>query len=149
MVKINKKVEYALMVLKLMHERPATDLTTAREVCDLFKAPFDTTAKVMQQLNLSGVLSSQKGVKGGYHLEADLRQLSYLALVEMIEGKSAVMDCNEGPCDLLDTCNISVPIKRFNTYLTNILSSLSVFELVAHEDFSAVKTCPPLVREHA
>ena len=50
MVKINRKVEYALMVLKLMNERSTTELTTAREVCDLFKTPFDTTAKVMQQL---------------------------------------------------------------------------------------------------
>jgi len=145
MVKINRKVEYALMVLKFMHERADSELTTAREVCDAFKTPFDTTAKVMQQLNLTGILHSHKGAKGGYQLSADLRQLSYLALVEMIEGKTAVVDCHEGPCDLLHTCNITGPIKRFNSYLTGILSSLSVYELVAQEEFSAVKTCPPLV----
>lgn len=146
MVKINRKVEYALMVLKLMNERSGDELTTAREVCDLFKTPFDTTAKVMQQLNLNGILTSHKGVKGGYQLSIDLHQLSYLSLVEIIEGKASVVDCNEGPCDLIHSCNISAPIKRFNNYLTNILSSLSVYELVAQEDFSAVKTCPPLAR---
>ena len=147
MVKINRKVEYALMVLKLMNERSGDELTTAREVCDLFKTPFDTTAKVMQQLNMSGILTSHKGVKGGYHLSSDLRQLSYLALVELIEGKAQVVDCNDGPCDLLNSCNISGPIKRFNSYLTGILSSLSVYELVALEDFSAIKNCPPLTKE--
>lgn len=147
MVKINRKVEYALMVLKLMQERAGDELTTAREVCDQFKTPFDTTAKVMQQLNLAGVLTSHKGVKGGYQLSGDLRQLSYLALVEIIEGKASVVDCHEGPCDLIDSCNITVPIKRFNSYLTGILSSLSVYELVAQEDFSSIKTCPPLTKE--
>lgn len=147
MVKINRKVEYALMVLKLMQERAGDELTTAREVCDQFKTPFDTTAKVMQQLNLAGILTSHKGVKGGYQLSGDLRQLSYLALVEIIEGKAHVVDCHEGPCDLIDSCNITVPIKRFNSYLTGILSSLSVYELVAQEDFSSIKTCPPLTKE--
>lgn len=147
MVKINRKVEYALMVLKLMQERAGNELTTAREVCDQFKTPFDTTAKVMQQLNLAGILTSHKGVKGGYQLSGDLRQLSYLALVEIIEGKAHVVDCHEGPCDLIDSCNITVPIKRFNSYLTGILSSLSVYELVAQEDFSSIKTCPPLTKE--
>ena len=144
MVKMNRKVEYALMVLKLMSERGHDELTTAREVCDLFKTPFDTTAKVMQQLNLAAVLTSHKGVKGGYQLSCDLRQLSYLSLVELVEGKASMVDCNEGPCDLIHSCNISGPIKRFNAYLTGILSSLSVHELVAQEDFSAIKSCPPL-----
>lgn len=150
MVKINRKVEYALMVLKLMSGRGPESLTTAREVCDLFKTPFDPTAKVMQQLNLAGVLTSTKGVKGGYHLAVDLKDLSYLGLVEIIEGKTAVMDCNAGPCDLLHTCNISTPIKRFNHYLISILQSLTIHDLVAQEDFSLVRACPPLAaKEHA
>lgn len=147
MVKINRKVEYALMVLKFMNERDESDLTTAREVCDLFKTPFDTTSKVMQQMNLAGILTSHKGVKGGYHLSSDLRQLSYLGLVELIEGKASVVDCNEGPCDLLGSCNISGPIKRFNTYLTQILSSLSVYDLISQDDLSLLKTCPPMIKE--
>ena len=133
MVKINRKVEYALMVLKLMSERGPEALITAREVCALFNTPFDPTAKVMQQLNLAGVLTSTKGARGGYHLARNLKDLSYLSLVEMIEGKTAVMDCLDGPCDLLQSCNISLPIKRFNHYLTDILSSLSVHALV-HEE---------------
>ena len=63
MIKINKKVEYALMVLKLMSDRDETELTSAREVCEMFKTPFDTTSKVMQIMNNAGILSSVQGVK--------------------------------------------------------------------------------------
>ncbi len=130
MIKINRKVEYALMVLKLMSERSTQDLTTAREVCDRFKTPFDTTAKVMQQLNLAGILVSVKGVKGGYYLQQDLSELSYLTLAEIIEDKKFTLDCHEGPCELLGSCNISQPIKRLNDYVVSIFSSLSVQELL-------------------
>ena len=67
MLKINKKVEYALMALKFMAEEKAIGkITSAREICDKFNTPFDTTAKVMQAMNHHKILNSVKGTKGGY-----------------------------------------------------------------------------------
>ena len=144
MLKINRKVEYALMVLKLMSDKNPEELTSAREVCDRFHTPFDTTSKVMQQLNLAGILSSVKGTKGGYSLHHDLSQLSYLQLVELIEGKGFGVDCHEGQCELMGSCNISGPIKRLNDYVVAIFSSLSVQELLQDKDQRL--SCPPLIR---
>lgn len=142
MIKINRKVEYALMALKLMKEKGAGELTTAREVCDQFKTPFDTTAKVMQIMNASGILHSHKGVKGGYSLSRDLSDVTYMELVELIEGKSFMMDCHEGPCDLFHKCNISQPIKRLNDYLINIFSILTLNELLSEDNLLALKKHP-------
>lgn len=153
MIKINRKVEYALMVLKLMKEKGSQDLTTAREVCDRFQTPFDTTAKVMQQMNNAGILHSQKGVKGGYTLFRDLSDVTYMELVELIEGKSFMMDCHDrgddrGPCDLYHNCNISQPIKRLNDYLINIFKALSLNEILAEDNILALKKMPEKKVEH-
>ena len=148
MIKINRKVEYALMVLKMMKEKGPSDLTTAREVCDRYETPFDTTAKVMQQMNTAGILHSQKGVKGGYTLARDLSQVSYMELVELIEGKSFMMDCHEGPCELIHKCNITQPIKRLNDYLINIFNALSLNELLAEDNLLALKKLPEKKVEH-
>ena len=130
------------MVLKLMKEKGPSELTTAREVCDRFELPFDTTAKVMQQMNGADFLHSHKGVKGGYTLARELSSISYIELAELIEGKSFMMDCHEGPCDLIHTCNISQPIKRLNDYLINIFSSLTLHELLADDNLLALKRTP-------
>lgn len=142
MIKINRKTEYALMVLKLMKDKDVSELTTAREVCDTFDTPFDTTAKVMQLMNSAGILHSQKGVKGGYTIAVDLSQVSYMQLVELIEGKSFMMDCHEGPCELLHSCNITQPIRRLNDYLINIFNALSLNELLAEDNLLALKKLP-------
>ena len=142
MIKLNRKVEYALMVLKLMKDKESQELTTAREVCDRYETPFDTTAKVMQLMNTAGILHSQKGVKGGYTISKDLSEVSYLELVELIEGKSFMMDCHEGPCELINKCNISQPIKRLNDYLITIFNSLSLNELLAEDNLLALKKMP-------
>lgn len=153
MIKINRRVEYALMVLKLMKEKDALELTTAREVCDRFETPFDTTAKVMQLLNASGILHSHKGVKGGYTLARDLNHVSYRELVQLVEGKTFMMDCHDlgearGPCDLYHKCNISRPIKRLNDYLINIFDALSLNELLSEDNLLALKKMPVKTVEH-
>lgn len=141
MIKINRKIEYALMVLHFMKDR-AGGLTTAREICDEFNTPFDTTAKVMQLMNSAGILHSHKGVKGGYTLARDLSEVTYLELAELIEGRPFMMDCHEGPCELIHTCNISQPIKRLNDYLITIFKSLTVHELLAPDNLLALKKLP-------
>jgi Rrf2 family protein len=148
MIKINRKVEYALMVLQLMKEKGPAELTTAREVCDRFETPFDTTAKVMQQMNGAGILHSQKGVKGGYTLARDLSQVSYRELAELVEGKAFMMDCHDGPCDLFHKCNISQPIKRLNDYLLTIFSALTLNELLAEDNLLALKRLPEKKVDH-
>lgn len=145
MIKINRKVEYALMVLKSMKDKDSRELTTAREICDRFAVPFDTTSKVMQLMNNAGILHSHKGVKGGYTLAGDLNRISYLDLAELIEGKSFMMDCHhkdEGPCDLIHTCNISQPIKRLNDYVLTIFSALSLQEILSEDNLLALKKTP-------
>lgn len=144
MIKINRKLEYSLMVLKSMQDKAALGetLTTAREICEKYHTPFDTTSKVMQQMKDAGILESQKGVKGGYTLLADLSTFSYLDLVEMIEGRTFMMDCHDGPCDLFQSCNITQPIRRLNDYLMSIFSSLTLTELLAPDNLLALKKIP-------
>jgi len=141
MIKINKKVEYALMSLKLAKEQPQ-EIFTARTVCDRFGAPFDTVARVLQIMNHHGLLQSYKGVKGGYTLSRSLQTVSYKDLVEMIEGKTFMMDCHDGPCEFFKSCNITQPIKRLNDYLLTIFSSLSLEELLAEDNLLALKKIP-------
>lgn len=133
MLKITKKVEYALIVLKYMGEHPSGELHSAREICDKFSLPFDTTAKVMQSMNNKGLLKSLQGIKGGYVLSTDLGNINFLNLVEMIEGKIPEMFCETakgGPCHLTGSCNIITPVDRLNRKVKNYLSMLSVEELL-------------------
>lgn len=140
MLKINKKVEYALMALKFMADKnDSTPLVSAREICDAFNTPFDTTAKVMQVMNNHDVLTSVKGIKGGYHLNKPLSSITYMELVRMIEGKEEIgrMCTNhKGTCELLGKCNISTPVENLNRKLNSFLESLTLAELLQGTEFN-------------
>ena len=143
MLKINKKVEYALMALKFMADKnDSTPLVSAREICDVFHTPFDTTAKVMQVMNNHDILKSVKGIKGGYSLSKSLTDITYMELVQMIEGREElgrVCSNHKGTCELLGKCNIATPVENLNRKLNSFLENLTLAELLQGTEFNRPK----------
>ncbi len=119
------------MALKYMGEKSDSSLTSAREICEKFNTPFDTMAKVMQSLNNNGVLNSVKGIKGGYSLERELKDLSFKEIENIIEGHiENQCQSKKGFCDLYANCNIKGPIDRLNYHVNYYLSNLTLEELL-------------------
>jgi Rrf2 family transcriptional regulator, nitric oxide-sensitive transcriptional repressor len=134
MNKINRKIEYALMALKYMSQKIPGELTTAKEVSDNFRTPFDATARVMQVMAQRGWLRSEQGAFGGYQITKDLSKVSMHDLIEIIEGPTAVVRClhktKESPCEIQTTCNIASPITKLNHKLNEFYQSLSLKDLL-------------------
>lgn len=137
MLKINKKVEYALMALRHMASKDQSDLTSAREICERYGAPFDTTSKILQQLANAHIVQSIQGVKGGYTLKMDLNELSFVRLCEIVEKKNFFLSCigpSGRPCELISTCNIKSPLDVLNYKLRSFFDNLTIAELLTLPD---------------
>ena len=132
MNRLNRKVEYALMALKVMAVKRPGELTSAKEVVDACGCPFDATARVLQQMAQREILRSEQGAHGGYVLIRDLNKVSLLELMELILGSLAVAKClsDEGECDLKETCNIVSPVTILNRRLMDFYSELMVGDLL-------------------
>jgi Rrf2 family nitric oxide-sensitive transcriptional repressor len=132
MLKLHKKVEYGLIALKYMQQKPAENLTTAKEISDLFHIPFDATARVLQLLSLADWLTSEQGAHGGYRLgKKSLKELSLFELIETIEGKQGVVKCVKEmeECPIQGTCNVITPMQRLNESLQSFLRTQRVTDL--------------------
>ena len=134
MNKINRKVEYALMALKHMRAKAPGELTSAKEICDAYGAPFDGMSRVLQVLAQKSVLKSEQGAQGGYQITRDLSKVSLQELIEAITGKIEIAKClNSGAndaCDIRTSCNIVSPVMVLNKKLTEFYKTLSVAELI-------------------
>ena len=132
MNKMNKKMEYALMALRLISEKPSGTLTTAKEVSEQIHIPFEVTARVLQSLSSHGLLKAEYGVGGGYSLARSLQKVSIHDLSEMLEGHTIITKClgQDVPCEISKTCNITTPINNLNTKIQNFYKSLSLDEVL-------------------
>lgn len=135
MNKINRKVEYALIGLKHMRGKTPGELTTVKEITNLYGCPFDVTSRVMQILAQKGILRSEQGAHGGYMIARDLARVSFFELLEFIMGPVAVAKCMQSDdshdsCEIRATCNIVSPVQTLNRRLIEFYKSLSLSELL-------------------
>jgi Rrf2 family transcriptional regulator, nitric oxide-sensitive transcriptional repressor len=133
MNRLNRKVEYALMGLKIMAHKRQGELTSAKEIVDTTGSPFDATARVLQQMAQKGILRSEQGAHGGYIVIRDLARVSLYELMEIIMGPMAVAKCvsgEDGDCDLKARCNIVSPVSVLNRKVVEFYQGLSVAELL-------------------
>ncbi|MEK6628015.1 MAG: Rrf2 family transcriptional regulator [Bdellovibrionota bacterium] len=132
MNKMNKKMEYALMALRLISQRPANSLTSAKEVADQMHISFEVTARVLQALSARGLLKAEYGVGGGYSLARALSTVSLHELSEMLEGNTTLTKCliNDEGCETLPTCNITTPISNLNKKIQEFYKSVSLEEVL-------------------
>lgn len=131
--RLNRKVEYALMALKVMAAKRPGELTSAKEVVDQTGCPFDATARVLQLMAQKDILRSEQGAHGGYILIRDLSKLSVFDLMQLVLGPIAVARClekGEADCDLKSKCNILSPVATLNRRLTEFYQNLMVGEIL-------------------
>ena len=136
MLKVNRKVEYGLIALKHMHGKPKGQLSTVREICERYGTPFDPLAHVLRILNTKGILQSEQGAHGGYRVAANLEEVSFADLIEMIEGQLGFTDCiklGDCGCTMTERCNILSHMHAINQRLLRFLRAISLAELVQHD----------------
>ena len=148
MIKINRKLEYGLMALKHMRAKRLGELSTAKEIGEVYQAPFDVVAKVLQQLAHHGWLKVAYGVKGGYVLQRDLQTVSLLDLTEILLGPVQLVDCLSGEthdCTLSPSCNVADPLKKLNSKVKDFYKQITIAELVGQTQLNADNSPPSFV----
>ena len=125
-------MEYALIALRHISQSP-TGLISAKEICDAYKTPFDTTSRVMQIMAQKGILKAEHGAHGGYQLIRDLSKITFLELTELIVGPIKIANCfhsSYSQCDLTASCNVIAPMLNLNEKMSDLFKTISVQELI-------------------
>lgn len=140
MIKLSRKMEYALIALK--HLSLAEQLTPAKELSQRYQIPFDVVSRVLQILNQNDVVKSAQGTHGGYKLIKPLNSITFYELAEMIEGPMYLVKCLQGDCDMKGTCNITNPLQILNQKISFYLKTILVSDLLVDSFVGIVEKTP-------
>lgn len=133
MFKLNKKVKYALIAIKHMHAKPQGELTTAKEICDAYNIPFDTTARALQLMAQNGIVQAAQGAHGGYLLAKDLDRVSLKDINDIIIGPIKIADClshDIKECRCIKNCIVITPLIKLNEQIQEFLRRISIASLI-------------------
>ncbi len=130
MLKLTKKIEYALIALQHMQGKSHNDITSVKEVADNFELPASLLAKVLQQLAKHKIVEPIQGPSGGYRLRKPLETIKLNDFIEIVEGPVGLVDCLKDPdCSHVGTCNIRVPIERINNTIKDLFSNMTLADI--------------------
>lgn len=91
-LKISEAASLALHTMVLLAARPGKTMSN-RDIAGLLKVSEAHLAKVLQRLGRAGLVTSQRGPKGGFSLGRDSREISLLAVYEAVEGPLESKSC--------------------------------------------------------
>jgi Rrf2 family protein len=133
MIRISKKVEYALMALKFILNSE-NKLVTAREISDTNNIPYDLLSKILQKLKNENILASTQGINGGYFLTKRPDEIPLYSLMSVIDGDIAIAEClhesAEKDCYLTDTCSIKSPVSKLQKEVEELFKRKTISDFV-------------------
>ncbi|MCB0722756.1 MAG: Rrf2 family transcriptional regulator [Ignavibacteriae bacterium] len=133
MLRLSKKVEYALMALRYI-VTSKDDIVTAKEISTKFSIPHELLAKILQKLKKERILESIKGVNGGYRLEKSPEKIKLTDLIKTLDGDFSITECihgqSEDDCNMFKDCTIKTPVNKIQKELESFFETKTISDFV-------------------
>jgi Rrf2 family protein len=100
MAHLTTSVEYALHGLLWLVD--GNETLSTREIAEIQGISPSFLAKIFPRLEKAGIVSASEGVRGGYRLARPADRITFLDVVDAVEGEKPLFDCQEvrGRCAL-------------------------------------------------
>lgn len=99
---LGNQVEWALHCVTILASAPDGKLISAKALSEFHGVPKEYLSKCLQQLSRAGLVHTTTGPAGGYSLAKSPQDISFLDVIEAIEGKTKTFRCQEirrnNPC---------------------------------------------------
>ena len=129
MLKLTRKLEYALIALRHMQTKGDT-LSSTKEIADMYTIPREILAKTLQQMARLKYIDAVQGPKGGYRIDNVLSKINLTQFVEEMEGPLEMVECNiNSDCIQINTCNIQMPINKINQNIRSIFNKINITDI--------------------
>jgi FeS assembly SUF system regulator len=109
MIRLGKLTDYGLLLMCQIARAPSTNSHTARELAGECRLPLPTVSKLLRILLQNGLLTSHRGIKGGYVLAREPGLIPLTEIIAALEGPFAFTECgseDSGLCDLESCCSV-------------------------------------------
>jgi Rrf2 family transcriptional regulator, iron-sulfur cluster assembly transcription factor len=105
-MQVTREGDYGIRSVLYLARQPYKKVSFVTEISEEYKIPRSFLAKILQKLVKAKIVRSYRGVKGGFSLARQAKDISVLDVLEAIEGKLAMNIClaDKKKCDFSRHC---------------------------------------------
>jgi FeS assembly SUF system regulator len=131
MIRLSRFADYAVVMLAEL-SRSAHLRLPASALASRTNLPEPTVAKILKSLTRAGVLSSTRGVNGGYGLTRNPEKISVADIITAMDGPISLTDCADGDsaCVLEGMCSMHGRWSKVNVAVRTALESVTLVDLM-------------------
>ncbi len=106
-LRISRKIDYGLRAMIYLASIPTDVVVPFREIARQMMVPEDFLAKILKTLVDQRLVRSTRGPHGGYALARPSHDISFLEVIEAVEGPIAINVClDDDPCKKASACTM-------------------------------------------
>jgi FeS assembly SUF system regulator len=130
MLRISKMTDYATVLLARLASVPERQMTAGQLSAQTHIA-IPTVSKVMKLLHRRQLVSSTRGLHGGYRLARPAADITAAQILDALEGPMALIECAQQPhrCGIESTCGVGRAWQRVNLAIRRSLQEITLLEL--------------------
>lgn len=138
MLRISKLADYGTVVMVYLAKHPQA-LCNARDIAFHTHLTVPTVSKLLKRLTAAGLLSSVRGVAGGYRLERPASDISVAQIVYALDEYRGLTECSLQPneCSLQGVCHIQGNWRLISQAIEAALDGVSL-DLLSKPSMSTV-----------
>ncbi len=135
MLQLTKRTEYGLIALTHLASTEGR-ITSAREISNRYPVPHRLLAEVLKDLCRSQLVSSHRGVNGGYTLARPADRITVSEVVGVLESHPSLASCESlgayigRRCDIEPVCPIKSPIHRLRENIWGLFERTTLRDLL-------------------
>jgi Rrf2 family transcriptional regulator, iron-sulfur cluster assembly transcription factor len=130
----SKSCEYAIRAaIYISAEGSAEKKVGIADISQHIEAPKHFTAKILQILTRNKIVSSQKGVNGGFYLDKNQNNIPIIEIVNATDGNALFSGCGLGlkVCSDLEPCPLHEKFKAIRTNIRTMMEESTIQEMAA------------------
>ena len=131
MLRVTKLADYGIVMLTYFASHSGST-HNARDIAGVVRLPLPVVSKILKALARDGLLTSQRGTKGGYGLSRRPEEITIADIIRALEGPIAVTECTDsvnGDCGLEMRCPVRTNWHRINQAIYQALERITLAEM--------------------
>jgi FeS assembly SUF system regulator len=127
MLRISKLADYGTVVMVYLARR-SESLCNASEIAEQTHITVPMVSKLLKRLKTAGLLTSVRGVSGGYRLAKPASDISVGSIIYALEHQQGITECSMHPnaCSLQGVCHVQGNWRLINQAIETALDSVSL-----------------------
>src|SRR5438477_5143590 len=137
-LQVSRKIDYGLRAMIHLAGLPPGKIASLQDLATTLHIPREFLAKILKILTAKGLVRSARGPHGGYQLARPARDLSFLEVIEAVEGPVQLNVC----LDHKDRCDVSAGCTMYHVWKVGQDRMLEVYRRTSMAELAQEPEAP-------